>query len=1418
MNFVENTGHTFTLKSYSQKPIGHEYENMPYIFWMDSDKTRHLSIDNYYVRIINMLIPIHDENDISNIGISVECTSSIYRLISTKQIQDSLNSNSSIASIFCRSTQLDETSDLRQALNDDDLIGVIVSDNGTPSIVVPIYVIGCSSMTGVLSTNILIHVFNKDTEIDACDESWTPVTVAGEWFDENEPLYINAANMGITLPKDILHAVYQCSFVNDEFDYEMYNIKLKEYLINYMQIRGEAGNFNSAISSLQWFGYGDKITISKLLRTDNEFQRQYVRDYFNISNDILESFSTFRNSTMISLSMKENTETKDTHKFDFSGQFFGEGHPVMKSLFDTYERVQVGSEHSDDDYHDEAMYFMKPYYDYCFYEMGLKLSALKYYYDRYFLPIHLIINSLSIEHKVYANDIKYAVRASDSYSEHIIDMSNMDNSSCDVEICSDEIQYLTHQVHYVDDSYIEHCGIYDDDAHVYYYINDTCTNIPIKFKSRDKYYNCVLLLTKYGMNEEVPVYETHFSVYQHNDQSTVKSFVIYPQQQYKPHDIRYFIDSVFVLHMCVNNKWISKRFTIKMPELSIDFGKLKYNYYDDVNNIFTSFNQLSSITDDTMQFNSFMYAPQLVTTNSISFIDDIIRYYNTNNIQYIDSSMIDKTEFYRYIVYDNVKIYIHNSLFSKNITIFESALQNTENMMMFIKDNNQYILKKRNDNDVYEMTSFFVGTAQDDSYTFDYYKEDDIKHILTYNELNNTYSEDSVIYEINYANYSGSSLMDKYQTIANIAPCEKYLNSMHVFNIYRKKDNIIPEEQFKLYNNYELKFDGITFYRPNNSSYISIMGMYDETMADTREYDAVVTDTRDYHADLYNSWDTNLTRQTKSFGYYITDTGQATTQILSYTIETTPLEGYVIYNSLYDMKIDNRSKIHHDGPQARVTSHKNSDGFVEYFCDNDGNILNFYAKYWHYNDGWIKDYVPYNSDIEQFINALRANDNTYKIELHFNIVRKKYSKHLNKYVHVDNNDVVETDGKYYMRNTDIELVATDEIKYYDADTNHYISTKYPTMHWNVTNNDVDDVNMFWNDATKSERYTYNIDINTYDSSPYWPDTTYSLNNKYCQRISGLDGTISISITAQDNQAPNISSISIVACVNDETTYIATGSDVVDFDVQRNDTICAYLQVRTDVEYNDNIRPHVIFNRHTVSDEPLRYTDIEHIDSSNAITIGDYMYGDNTSESVIQLYNDFFYKTPLFMKFYGFPMHVVNENKELSLGLNMKYDFYLMHDMDYWYGVYISRDTIDKVLDVNDISIKRKVMDVTGLSTNTRYIFKHVKSSTQFLVNRMKYIPACGKNHFMNDDIIVARLANNSRLPVNMCISAKWNIKPLSLGASDVSTMTSSTEMAILDIPKNDSRYKRGYYDVSVHYSVDKNTQQQYTKRACIRID
>lgn len=497
MEFIDNTGHIFSLPSFDEYPFGYEYEENAYTFWFDDIYTSTLSINNYYIKKINLLIPcwVDDEiwetetlsydsidgntYDICNIDIKID--SHVFNFVDLNKIQQQINSNDVVTM-----PEINEN-DFTTTLNNDNLQIVKIVENEQKFLLVPFYVIAKSEEEGTWSTNILIHVYCNEYE-SFVENKWCSITVGGIFQDEHEQLTINGQNMGIELPMDLFRAIYQKSFYDETFDEQLYNEKMREYLLNYMGIRGEVGNFNSAIQSLKWFGYGDNVTLTKLFETDNQFKHQYLIDFFDLNNDFLESYRTFRNSTFVRLHMLSNIETGEYNEQDFDNAFWGENNPKLEDLMTKMVPVEEGV--------NETFNYYKPYYDYTFNELLLKLACLKYYYEKYFLPIHLQIHSASLTHKVYANDVKFLNKTSISMVENIVMIPDKD---FDVELPKTNVQYLTHQIHYVDDTFNEFNDI--NDELTLYKINDTCINIPIKFTNKNKYYDCVLLLEKLDKNK-----------------------------------------------------------------------------------------------------------------------------------------------------------------------------------------------------------------------------------------------------------------------------------------------------------------------------------------------------------------------------------------------------------------------------------------------------------------------------------------------------------------------------------------------------------------------------------------------------------------------------------------------------------------------------------------------------------------------------------------------------------------------------------------------------------------------------------------------------------------------------------------------------------------------------------------------------
>lgn len=701
MEFVDNTGHIFSLPSFKDKPIGYEYEENDYVFWLNDNLKYRLSINNYYIKPIYFIYEIDDPKDlVINIYFN---NSAVYKLLSPIAIQDKISKLDSLDDIVKFDS---DSSIIKSSITEDDVYAVKIEEefnNDTHRYsLFPIYVLGTTEEEGTWLSNLMIYIK------DGSKETWCPITIGGMFVNEYEELIINGENMGISLPKDILKSIYSESIYNDEYNVELYNEKLKEYLINYMGIRGELGNYNSAINSLNWFGYGDKISISKLLKTDNDIQTQYIRNYFHLEDDVLKSFETFKLDSLISLMILINRELDETYPIDFEREFLmGENKPKLLDLLTYYEKIKIGNHDMEIEDDPEKYFYWKPYFDFAFNELGIKLSCLKYYYKKYFLPIHLNVHVASLGQRVFANDTKFSAYSNINISQPLVTNYGDD---IDLEFTGNGVHYYTKQVHYIDDCFNEYSLNYMNEhpSCVFYKMDDTCINIPIKFKN-SKLYNCVLLLERQNYENvrfvhyiETPInvtldydsfdkvfdfsyssikfikdeedvtkslkysyiyegeslyseyfdsyekmidyikevvlvqgyifnnedkhlsadikirvltdidrfdnilidnvkskstpyldnacdclLEKHFSFYLKNHDDYL-NFILYPKKINVKNLIEskyyeYWVNSNFILRLCVNNKWYEYEFKTMINQPVLDFGRLKYKYY--LNNI-----------------------------------------------------------------------------------------------------------------------------------------------------------------------------------------------------------------------------------------------------------------------------------------------------------------------------------------------------------------------------------------------------------------------------------------------------------------------------------------------------------------------------------------------------------------------------------------------------------------------------------------------------------------------------------------------------------------------------------------------------------------------------------------------------------------------------------------------------------------
>lgn len=603
MRFIDHTGHIFEQDSYSQFPIGYDLEQNKYIFWVDDELSGKLSVGCYYIKPIRVLA---GPGKLSSASVKVE--SEIFSLLSPRMVQDRLRQNLTL--------EIDESLDFKKELSINDLVTISDGDET----LVPFYLICKSEEEATWTTQVLIEI----------DGEYCPITVGASFYDESEELEINGSNFGVKLPREILKAVYNQSFYASTPDNQLYNEKLKEYLLNYMRIKGECGNFRSAEASLKWFGYGDKLKITHLLKTDNECIDQYVRDAFNIDNDVLNSFKTFRPTSLVSLTMMENAESSETG-FNMDECFYGEAKPVMEDLFD-----KLVEKH----YDEQDITFYRRYYEWSKTEIAMKLACLRHFYKKYFLPIHIGVHSASIEHRCFVNDVKLVTRAFNKVTEcpTLVDGCVM------VKFPSESTLYLHTSQHYVDEQYNEleltrQLGETTDEK--VYYVNGLNVTIPIEFsRSASGIYDCVMVLERDGGNV---IHESKFVF--DKEKNDYKNFVIVPKILNAKQDINYWTGNTFTLHVLCNGKWFDYSFNIAIPELQVEFGKLEYKYDN------LAHRQVRKIDSNGVDFQSHMWLPSLVDVENIDFPVEVVDYNDKVNMlkfisQYREAPSVNASEKY----------------------------------------------------------------------------------------------------------------------------------------------------------------------------------------------------------------------------------------------------------------------------------------------------------------------------------------------------------------------------------------------------------------------------------------------------------------------------------------------------------------------------------------------------------------------------------------------------------------------------------------------------------------------------------------------------------------------------------------------------------------------------------------------------
>lgn len=671
MEFIDNTGHIFSLSS-SDTSAGWEYNESEYVFWMPgSGGAKEISVSSYYIMQIvpyigegNTLGKNGDSIPLSDIvAVRATCSSNIFKIIG----YESNNAGKMpVIDMGSASMQAKETYVTYR--------GAWLLKTQT-DIISPFFVVCRCDEAGTFMTNVLIEVIyyikdsaGKKTSVS----SYTVARVGAVAAEESEKLEINAGNFGLSLPRGVLSAVYQSDVVSspEKFDASLYNEKLKEYLMHRMCISGETGNYNSMRSALKWFGWGDKLKISKLLQTDNELLNQYVRDDFDIADDVLNSFKRFRNTSLVSFKLKENDilykelnaggdtgAVRAPQTWADTDDFNGEALPETEDLFSKYVAQEL--EQSEIEYYE-------PYYLYNISLVMLKLAFFKYYYKKYFCPVHAGVMTASVERRAFMPDIKITQSHGTSLCESpvlcaaecVVDIFGL--SSYDLADVKKTTLLFESEMHWVDRNFLEfsiykkenyYTGVIDtsgdkndtNSSSQVYETHEMCVSLPVRFWSsiseKNNWASTGQINSSYLYKADIIVSkrksDTYEEIWRASDQFTqsadnrLENIVIIPKlnPRLKSGGISWWTGGEYRIDICCNGRWFSQAFDVKLPCLTVQTGYLQYKYDPMFSNVYYSKNGGRNVIANE-KIHGTMWEPSLVGVTNSDYVSDVLKWKN----------------------------------------------------------------------------------------------------------------------------------------------------------------------------------------------------------------------------------------------------------------------------------------------------------------------------------------------------------------------------------------------------------------------------------------------------------------------------------------------------------------------------------------------------------------------------------------------------------------------------------------------------------------------------------------------------------------------------------------------------------------------------------------------------------------------
>ena len=199
--------------------------------------------------------------------------------------------------------------------------------------------------------------------------------ISADFYGQQEELEILLHNQGVNLPRDIQRAFYDTNVHSMTTDWIVLNRKYKEFLLNVMDILYKKGSYQSLISDLDWFEYGDAIKLYEFWSTP-KISTLYQHELTTLYTDALkELISMYRKTTFVAISLSlDELKMRDGCVVEYSTNENGEKLvPLTEAIAHKWSRE----------------------------DLMLKMTLLGNYFSTYFMPIHLDLLYSSVENIIF---------------------------------------------------------------------------------------------------------------------------------------------------------------------------------------------------------------------------------------------------------------------------------------------------------------------------------------------------------------------------------------------------------------------------------------------------------------------------------------------------------------------------------------------------------------------------------------------------------------------------------------------------------------------------------------------------------------------------------------------------------------------------------------------------------------------------------------------------------------------------------------------------------------------------------------------------------------------------------------------------------------------------------------------------------